>query len=148
MPTRTQLIEGILHGLHALRNQIKAKAVHLGHHHGIAHSQWFVLKILEHSGERSVKDIAETLGISSSAATQLVEGLVRRGYVTRREDPKDRRSVRLTLSPKGKKHLAATNDQRVTEMAGIFDALTDRELEEYLRLHGKILARFTQKKES
>lgn len=145
MSTRKQLIEGILHSFHAIRNQIKARAVHLGRQNGIAHSQWFVLKIIEHYKNRSIKDIAEMLGISSSAATQLVDGLVRRGYVVRQDDPKDRRSVRLELSPKGKKHVTATNEKRITEMAGLFDALTDSELEEYLRLQRKILSKFLHK---
>lgn len=117
----------------------------MGHQNGIAHSQWFVLKIIEHYKNRSIKDIAETLGISSSAATQLVDGLVRRGYVTRQDDPKDRRSVRLELSPKGKKNVTATNEKRINEMAGLFDALTDSELEECLRLQRKILSKFLHK---
>lgn len=70
---------------------------------------------------------------------------MRKGYVTRQDDPKDRRSVRLELSPKGKKHLTATNEKRITEMAGLFDALTDSELKEYLRLQKKILSKFLHK---
>jgi len=146
MNKRKQLVEGILHSFHAIHHEIKARAAHLGHQNGIIHSQWFVLKIIEHYKNRSIRDIAETLGISSSAATQLVDGLVRSGYVTRQEDPKDRRSVRLGLSPKGKKHITATNEKRITEMAGLFDALTDSELEEYLRLQKKITSSFSDKK--
>jgi len=145
MNKRKQLIEGILHSFHAIHHQIKARAAHLGHQNGIAHSQWIVLKIIEHH-KRSIKDIAEMLGISSSAATQLVDGLVRSGYVTRQEDPKDRRSTQLGLSPKGKKHIAATKEKRITEMADIFDALTDKELEEFVRLHKKITSSFSDKR--
>lgn len=145
MADRKQLIERILHSFHAIQNQIKAKAGNLGHKNGITHSQWFILKIIEHYKNRSIKDIAGTLEISSSAATQLVDGLVKSGYVIRQEDPKDRRSVRLELSAKGKKHLIATNEKRITEMAGLFDALTDKELEEYLRLQKKILSKFSHK---
>lgn len=135
-----------MHSFHAIGNQIKARAAHLGHQNGIAHSQWFVLKIIEHYKNRSIKDIAETLGISSSAATQLVDGLVQSGYVTRQEDLKDRRSVRLELSLTGKKHITAVNEKRISEMAGLFDALTDSELEEYLRLQRKITSSFSDKK--
>lgn len=146
MSTREQLIEGILHSLHPIHNQIKVKAVHLGRQNHITHSQWFILKIIEHYKGRSIKDIAETLGMSSSAATQLVEALVQEGLVTRQEDLKDRRAVRLELSQKGKKHVAATNKIRINEMAEVFDALTDRELAEYLRLQRKILEKFSHKK--
>ncbi len=84
--------------------------------------------------------------MSSSAATQLVDGLVQGGYVTRQEDPQDRRSVQLELSPNGKKHITATKEKRVNEMAEIFDALTDHELEEFVRLHKKLTSRFSHKK--
>lgn len=146
MPTRKQLIEGILHSLHAIRNQIKARAGHLEHQNNITHSQWFILKILEHFKTRSVKDMAETLGVSSSAATQLLDGLVREGLVMRKEDPSDRRSVKLELSTKGKKHISVANEARLNEMAELFDALTDKELGEYLRLQRKILSKFSHKR--
>ncbi|MDP2671627.1 MAG: MarR family transcriptional regulator [bacterium] len=146
MSTRDQLIEEILHSLHAIRNHIKAKAVHLGHQNHITHSQWFILKTIEHYKSVSIKDIAETLGMSSSAATQLVDGLVQAGFVIRQENPNDRRLVRLELSPKGKRHIAATKENRITEMAQVFDALNDKELAGYLKLQKKILSKFLHKK--
>lgn len=146
MRKRKQLIEEILHSFHAIRNITKAKAASLGHQNHITHSQWFVLTIIEHSKKTNIKDISEALEMSSSAVTQFVDGLVQSGYVTRQEDPKDRRSVQLKLSPKGKKHIAATKEKRITEMAGLFDALTDSELEEYVRLQKKITSSFLDKK--
>jgi len=146
MMDRKELIEGILHSFHAMQNQIRSKAIHLGYQNHITHSQWFILKIIEHYKSRSIKDISETLGISSSAATQLVDVLVQAGYVMRKEDLKDRRSVKLELSPKGKKHITDANEKRITEMARLFDVLTDSELEEFLRLHNKILSKFLDKK--
>lgn len=146
MPKRIQLIEEILHSFHSIRNITKTKAASLSHQNRITHSQWFVLKIIEHYKSKSIKDIAETLGISSSAATQLVDGLVQSGFVTRKEDPNDRRLVQLELSPKGKKHLATTKEKRITEMANIFGSLTDKELEELVRLHKKIASKFSDKK--
>ena len=83
--------------------------------------------------------------MSSSAVTQFVDGLVEAGYVTRREDPKDRRSAQLNVSAKGKTHIDATKEKRIAEMASIFDALTDRELEQYARLQKKITSRFSVK---
>lgn len=141
MSNRTQLIEEILHSFHAIRNITKTRALHLGHQNHITHSQWFVLTMIQHFKKLSIKDIAEKMEMSSSAATQLVDGLVQVGLVTRREDPKDRRLVQLELSPKGKKHITATKNEHINEMAEIFDALTDEELEEFVRLHKKILSK-------
>ncbi len=148
MSTRKQRIEEILHSFHALRSITKARARVLDANHQvhITHSQWFVLRVVEHFKKRNIKDIAEALEMSSSAATQLVDGLVQKGYVLRQENPEDRRLVQLELSPKGKKHIAASKEKRIHEMAEIFDALTDQELKEFVRLLKKITSRIMHKK--
>src|SRR3990167_3662375 len=97
MLTRNQSIEEILHSFHAIRNITKAKAGSLGHQNHITHSQWFVLTVIEHFKKTNIKYIAEAMEMSSSAATQLVDGLVQNGYVTRLEDPNDRRSVQIEI---------------------------------------------------
>jgi DNA-binding MarR family transcriptional regulator len=146
MSTRAQLIEQLLHSFHAIRNITKTKSHHLSHYSDITHSQWFVLTMIDHFKIRSIKDIAEAMEMSSSAATQLVDPLVQNGCVTRQEDPEDRRLVQLELSLKGKDHIAATKHNRINEMADIFDALTDKELEEFVRLFNKIITGSTDKK--
>ncbi len=141
MSTREQLIEELLHSFHAIRNITKTRSLHLGHQANITHSQWFVLTMIEHLKKTNIKEIAEALEMSSSAATQLVDALVLAGFVLRQEDPEDRRSVQLELSLKGKKHIVSTKEKRIQEMADIFDPFTDNELEEFVRLHKKITSK-------
>jgi len=146
MNKRKQLIEEILYSFHAFHKVTRAKTASLGQQNHITHSQWFVLMLIGHAKKTNIKDLSEMLDMSSSAATQFVDGLVQNGYVTRQEDPKDRRSAQLKLSPKGKKHIATMKETRITEMAGLFDAFTNSELEEFLRLHKKITSSFLDKK--
>jgi DNA-binding MarR family transcriptional regulator len=146
MSNRAQLIEELLYSFHTIRKITKAKSLHLGHQDHITHSQWFVLTMIEHFEKTNIKELAEALDMSSSAATQLVDVLVQSDFVLRREDPEDRRSVQLELSPKGKKHIETTKEQRLNEMADIFDGLTDSELKEFIRLHKKITLKFQTKK--
>ena len=143
MANRKRLIEDILNSFHAMRHKIKSEAVRSGHPGGITHSQWFVLGMIEQGTHTNMKDISNVLGISSSAITQLVDGLVRHGYVTRKSDPQDRRSVRLQLSTKGDKRILAVKKQRLNRMAKLFDVLNDSELKAYLRLHKKIISKPT-----
>ena len=138
MTKRLQIIEDILHSMHAFRNVLRWKATRLEHHNHITHVQWFVLMQIGHARQTSTKELSENLAISSSAVTQFVDALAENGYVTRREDPNDRRLAQLKLTSKGKKHIAATKEQRIAEMANLFDAFTDRELEEYARLLKKL----------
>jgi DNA-binding MarR family transcriptional regulator len=46
-------------------------------------------------------DVADPLGVTKQAASQLVEQLVQRGYVTREADPADARSRILRLTDRG-----------------------------------------------
>lgn len=146
MINRSQLIAELLYSFHTLRNITKTRSLHIDQVSHITHSQWFVLTLIEHLKKASVKDVAESLDMSSSAATQLVDPLVQAGLVLRTEDSEDRRSVQLELSELGKKHISDTKEKRISEMAEIFDELTDSELQEFLRLHKKITSKFSNKK--
>ena len=49
----------------------------------------------------SIKEIADRLGITQGAASQIVEKMVRKGPLIRVPDETDRRSVRIMLSSEG-----------------------------------------------
>jgi DNA-binding MarR family transcriptional regulator len=68
---------------------------------GLSFSQVKMLLLLEDGGERSVKAIAAHLVLSLPAASRAVDGLVERGFVTRRESAEDRRSRIVALSSSG-----------------------------------------------
>jgi DNA-binding MarR family transcriptional regulator len=47
------------------------------------------------------RDLAAALGLSKQSASQLIDSLVMRGYAERREDPDDRRCLRLLPTARG-----------------------------------------------
>jgi DNA-binding MarR family transcriptional regulator len=53
------------------------------------------------AGDAAMVDVAGYLGVTKQAASQLVEQLVQRGYVTREADPADARSRLLRLTDRG-----------------------------------------------
>lgn len=53
------------------------------------------------AGGATTADLAEHLGVTKQAAAQLVEELVRKGYVERHPHPHDRRARLLTLTATG-----------------------------------------------
>ncbi|MBP2068550.1 MarR family winged helix-turn-helix transcriptional regulator [Streptomyces iranensis] len=59
------------------------------------------LRVLAEEGPLPVKRLAERAETTGAAATQLVNGLVRAGHVTRERPDNDRRSVLVTLTPAG-----------------------------------------------
>jgi DNA-binding MarR family transcriptional regulator len=56
-------------------------------------------------GVSGVADIGDDLGVTSAAASQMLERLVRSGLVVRTEDPNDRRVKHIVLTEKGQKIL-------------------------------------------
>lgn len=64
-----------------------------------AHGFAFVLLA---SGGATTAHVAEHLGITKQAASQLVGALVDRGYVERRPDPNDGRARTLVLTSRGR----------------------------------------------
>ncbi|MCR4400159.1 MAG: MarR family transcriptional regulator [Syntrophomonadaceae bacterium] len=70
--------------------------------HGVTASQSFVLfDLLDHEGS-SVKDIAARIQLDSPAVTGLIDRLHKEGLLQRAEDPNDRRSLQIFLTPKGR----------------------------------------------
>lgn len=70
--------------------------------YGITVGQSFVLfHLLDNEGS-SVKDIASRIQLDSPAITGFIDRLVEQGLVERREDPQDRRSLQIYLTPKGR----------------------------------------------
>ena len=56
--------------------------------------------------ERTVRDLATEMDVSKPAITRATNKLELRGFLKRRKDKNDRRSVLLTLTPAGRKFAA------------------------------------------
>lgn len=70
--------------------------------YGITATQSFViLDLLEHDGS-SVKDIANRIQLDSPAVTGVIDRLYKEELVQRTEDPTDRRSLQIFLTPRGR----------------------------------------------
>ncbi len=69
---------------------------------GLSMSQVNAMFHIKHGDSSGVTDIGEHLGITSAAASQMLERLVQQGYILRSENPADRRIKRLDLTSEGK----------------------------------------------
>lgn len=105
----------------------------------VTSSEWAVLRII-YGGNRPIplKDIAKSLSFTSSAATQHVNNLVKKGLVVRKDSATDRRVLALTLSAKGKKQLDALKLEGIEKVTKLFKNLTAAELKTYYHLNQKI----------
>ena len=64
-------------------------------------SEFKCLRAFRNDTELSVKDIAHRMSLTSSRLTRIIDGLVRKHYVTRHIDPQDRRIINVRLTRQG-----------------------------------------------
>ena len=69
---------------------------------GLTESEFRCLRLIGFEKGLSNKKIAERMSLSQSRLTRIVDGLCEKGYMTRESNPKDFRSLNLTLSRKAK----------------------------------------------
>lgn len=134
---REEIIEDLLQTTFAIRHKLMVAYTHKKTII-ITPSQGFVLRFISENKNPNIKEIGQALNISSSAATQLVKGLLTKGYLIRQMSSQDRRVVSLFLSQKAKKLFKEFKEQRLKTMTKIFNSLDDAELIQYAGLNKKI----------
>ena len=86
------------------------------------------------------KELAEQIGLSMAAISRAVDGLVEKGYVTRIEDPDDRRVRRLAITEAGEETVGRILSARLAGLREFSESLTvaeRRKLDSALELLGE-----------
>ena len=91
--------------------------------------------------ERSVKALAESLGVSLAAMSRAIDGLFDRGLVHREEDAADRRMKRVSLTQAGRAVPQALNEARLSALQELMSSLADEEANAMAHALGLILQR-------
>jgi DNA-binding MarR family transcriptional regulator len=95
---------------------------------GISMTQLHVMHLLEHHGELAMSHLAETLDVSLSAATGLVDRVEERGFVERIRVPSDRRIVLVRITTAGRQMLEDVEVLRVGIIQQVLDELDEAQL--------------------
>jgi DNA-binding MarR family transcriptional regulator len=96
---------------------------------GLSMSQMGALFHIHRSGICGVTDLGEDLGVTSSAASQLLERLVQQELVLRSTDPGDRRVKQILLTDKGHQVLQESMRARQSWLSDLAEILSDSEKE-------------------
>jgi DNA-binding MarR family transcriptional regulator len=86
-----------------------------------------LLAFLESNGPATMSEVSSAVGLALSSATGLVDRLVERRLVERSRPESDRRTVRVVLTTRGKRALAAYMTDRVRLSRGMLERLAPRE---------------------
>jgi DNA-binding MarR family transcriptional regulator len=94
---------------------------------GSSFSQVKMLFLLEDGGEHSVTEIAAALELSLPAVSRAVDGLIEKGYVSRRESEHDRRARIVQLTEHGRVAVTSIIEARLRTLESFAGVLTDEE---------------------
>jgi len=112
---------------------------------GLVVSHGNILDILyENNGKLTMKEIGEGIHRSKSTVTQLVDRLLKAGYVTKESDSVDRRYTYILLTEKGlsiKKDFKEISQNVINEF---FKDFKDDEIEILISLLDRVIYNFTR----
>jgi len=138
MEIKNILIEKILNNFQSIKRTLVNERHFATKDCNITMAQITVLFLLKKNGEMNLTDIAGVLGISKSAVTQLVEGLIKQDLIIREGDLSDRRILHIKPSVKGKRFLETMRKKSFEKIFTIFEILSENELKELEKITTKL----------
>ena len=95
--------------------------------YGLSLFQFGVLEALYSKGAMNIQSIIDSMLSSSGNMTVVIRNLERDGYLIRAKDPKDKRSILIDLSAKGKEIIELVWEEHVDNICRLMSVLTRQE---------------------
>jgi DNA-binding MarR family transcriptional regulator len=112
---------GLLHQLMGLINKASGSStLEMMSEHQLTLPQMVALHVLRYEGQLSTLRLMDDLRLSASATSHLVDRLVEKGWVTRRENQEDRRQRTLEITPAAELMLEELAAVRARELEAAF----------------------------
>ena len=97
-------------------------------------SDFRVLEVLLHKGPLPVNTIGPKVWLTPGSISVAVDRLVKKGLVSRKDQPDDRRVRRVELTPRGRKLITRVFGEHAAAMEGVANVLSKNERLILLRL--------------
>jgi DNA-binding MarR family transcriptional regulator len=123
----------------ALRAVERAQKARVPEARIVTPAQGMVVHEIARMGGATTRAMATHLGISSSAVTQLINGLEDAGIVRRLADPRDGRRARIELTDYGVELYERFDRARLAQATELLKPLTDEEASILARMLRKIV---------
>ncbi|HCD52320.1 MAG TPA: MarR family transcriptional regulator [Balneolaceae bacterium] len=104
----------------------------------ITESQFGILEALYHLGCQNQRELGAKILKSGGNITMVIDNLIKRGYVERKQNPEDRRAVIISLTKEGEKFIEKYFPVHLNNIVHEFSALTSEELETLAALCKKV----------
>ena len=99
---RDAAITEIIQSLRRIIKSLQDYSQTVSNHFGITGPQLWALKTIHQTGSLAVGELSEGMYLHPSTVSGVVDRLEKKGYVIRDRTEKDRRVVKVRLTPKGK----------------------------------------------
>lgn len=123
----TTMDERLVSSLLAIMRSLKAPLAKHVMAEGLTVSQFSVLEILFFKGELTVNEIIEGVFSTSGNISVVIDNLVKAGHVNKQQNPRDRRSRLITLTPQGKEIIEDYYPRHRDEIHHIMNGMTHTE---------------------
>ena len=90
--------------------------------------QYAVLRHFERDGPGCIADVTGNAFASKQTLSQLIDGLVEGGLLSRSEDPSDRRKVAVSITDEGRDSLARFEAVQIELLQSLMEDLADSDL--------------------
>ncbi len=94
---------------------------------GLPATDWYALSVLDLDGDMTAGDLAERTGLTTGAATRMIDRLERGGRVRRVADPADRRRVLVERVESGTAEVDELVGPARREVGAVFEGYSDAE---------------------
>lgn len=113
---------------------------------GVTPLQLEALLYLHLHPKSKVSALGKYLRLSSSATAQLTDRLAKSGFIKRENNPQDRRSVILLLTPKGNKTFSQLHTLHAKKMKKLAALISEKDVKELTRIFGNFQEKLGAKK--
>ena len=127
MPEKDPLVQTLEEWMEVFMHRSMRNFILYAKESGLSMSQIGALFRIMHKGSSGVTDLGEELGVTSAAASQMLERLVQQGLVLRSEDPNDRRVKQIVLTDKGRSIIQESIHSRQAWLRDLAETMNEPE---------------------
>lgn len=114
-------------GLHAAAIHLLRRVRQADSSLGVTPARLSALSVLVFGGPRTLRQLADAEQVAGPTMSKIVAALERDGLVRREPDSDDRRAIRLSATPSGRRLMMAGRSRRVARLVQELDGLSRSE---------------------
>lgn len=100
---------------------------------GLDYEDIYLLQFLRNNSSLKMGEIAEEMNIPISTATRVVDRLEHKKLLSRKKDPRDKRSILVKLEPKGKEVVIQIENQTYEILSANLSTYSDEDIASFYR---------------